>query len=73
LAVRVLQAGLQLVLALNVFVHHFGSRTFAGLGVDCSRQLRDNFELFRAKWGPGQCKGYRLPPTLTRRASEDAA
>jgi hypothetical protein len=53
------QAGL--AVALDMFVHHFGSRTFLGLGVDCHKQLRDNFELFRAKWGPEKCVGYRLP------------
>jgi glycosyltransferase involved in cell wall biosynthesis/Flp pilus assembly protein TadD len=61
LGVRARAAGYRLAVALDVFVHHFGSRTFLGLGVDCHRQLRDNFERFKAKWGEEQCRGYRLP------------
>ncbi len=58
---RVQDAGFQLLLALGVFVHHFGSRTFAGLGLDTTAQLQANFERFRAKWGPERSSGYRLP------------
>jgi GT2 family glycosyltransferase/tetratricopeptide (TPR) repeat protein len=67
LSVRARQAGFRLLVALNVFVHHFGNRTFTGLGIDCPRQLRENFERFRAKWGEGHCAGYRVPagPTGT--------
>jgi hypothetical protein len=61
LSVRARQAGFQLFVALGVFVHHFGSRTFAGLGIDCRRQLQENFERFRAKWGPERSAGYRWP------------
>jgi tetratricopeptide (TPR) repeat protein len=61
LCVRALRAGFRLLVAQDVFVHHFGSRTFTALGVDCDRQLRDNFEQFRAKWGPESSAGYRLP------------
>jgi GT2 family glycosyltransferase/tetratricopeptide (TPR) repeat protein len=61
LCVRVRQAGFRLLLAQDVFVHHFGSRTFTALGIDGRRQLQDNFEHFRAKWGPEHCAGYRLP------------
>src|SRR5262249_41695239 len=32
LCVRVREAGLRLLVAQGVFIHHFGSRTFAGLG-----------------------------------------
>lgn len=62
LSVRALKAGFRLLVALDVFVHHFGSRTFAGLGIDCARQLTDNLERFRAKWGPEHTVGYQLPP-----------
>jgi GT2 family glycosyltransferase/predicted Zn-dependent protease len=62
LSVRARQAGFRLLVAQDVFVHHFGSRTFTGLGIDCPRQLRDNFERFRAKWGERESAGYRPPP-----------
>ncbi len=61
LSERVREAGFGLVVALNVFVHHFGNRTFLGLGVDCWRQLADNLEVFRTKWGPERTAHYRLP------------
>ncbi|MCI0461984.1 MAG: glycosyltransferase family 2 protein, partial [Gemmataceae bacterium] len=57
---RAQDAGFRLLLALDVFVHHFGSRTFAGLGLDLPAQLQANFQLFRAKWGPERSAGYRL-------------
>ncbi len=47
----------------GVFVHHFGSRTFLGLGVDTEKQLRDNQAVFRAKWGEGQGEE-ALPTTV---------
>jgi GT2 family glycosyltransferase/tetratricopeptide (TPR) repeat protein len=50
---RVKQAGFRLAVADGVYVHHFGSRTFLGLGIDTARQLRDNHALFRAKWEGG--------------------
>jgi tetratricopeptide (TPR) repeat protein len=61
LGLRVRRAGFSLLVALEVFVHHFGSRTFAGLKIDCDKQLRANFERFRGKWGDGHAARYRLP------------
>jgi glycosyltransferase involved in cell wall biosynthesis/Tfp pilus assembly protein PilF len=75
LGVRVREAGYQLVVALSVYLHHFGSRTFAGLGIDCYQQLRDNYELFRNKWGAERAAGYHLPeppPTPTGQATLSA-
>jgi GT2 family glycosyltransferase/tetratricopeptide (TPR) repeat protein len=68
LCLRARQAGFGLLVALDVFVHHFGSRTFAGLGIDCRQQLQANFERFRAKWGPEQAAGYHLPEAEVREA-----
>jgi GT2 family glycosyltransferase/Flp pilus assembly protein TadD len=64
LSVRARQAGLHLLVALNVFVHHYGSRTFTSLGIDCEKQLQENFEQFRAKWGPEHAAGYHLPGSV---------
>jgi GT2 family glycosyltransferase len=60
LSVRARQAGFRLLVAQDVFVHHFGSRTFTGLGVDCPKQLQDNFARFRDKWGEEHAAGYDL-------------
>jgi GT2 family glycosyltransferase/tetratricopeptide (TPR) repeat protein len=71
LCVRARQAGFGLLVALDVFVHHFGSRTFRALGIDCPQLLQQNFALFREKWGPEQSAGYRLPaPTTDTAAAE---
>jgi GT2 family glycosyltransferase/tetratricopeptide (TPR) repeat protein len=61
LGLRVRKASYKLLIAQNVFVHHFGSRTFTGLGIDCSKQLRANLEQFQTKWGPEAAAPYRLP------------
>jgi GT2 family glycosyltransferase/Tfp pilus assembly protein PilF len=61
LCVRVRAAGFRLLVARDVFIHHFGSRTFQGLGIDCRDELQKNFERFRAKWGDERVAGYRMP------------
>ncbi len=43
-------AGFRLAVAPDCFVHHHGSRTFLGLGIDPARQLETNAALFREKW-----------------------
>jgi len=72
LCVRARQAGFELLLAQDVFVHHFGNRTFQGLGVNCREQLTGNFERFKAKWGEERVAGYRLIENGSRRGAEDA-
>lgn len=51
LCLRVRQAGYQLRLVLDSFVHHFGYRTFQALRTDHRQQWRRNYEVFQAKWG----------------------
>jgi GT2 family glycosyltransferase/Tfp pilus assembly protein PilF len=60
LCVRAREAGFGLVVAQHVFVHHFGNRTFHGLGIDCRQLLMSNFERFKSKWGSERAAGYRL-------------
>ncbi len=46
--------GFELAVAHDLFVHHYGSRTFAGNGVDAGRLLEENARRFADKWGlPG--------------------
>ena len=52
LCARARRAGIQLAVAQDVFIHHFGSRTFKGLGIDCTKQLAENFARFKERWGP---------------------
>lgn len=50
LCLRASQAGFRAKVALDVYLHHFGSRTFQALATDVRELLRKNQELFRAKW-----------------------
>jgi tetratricopeptide (TPR) repeat protein len=73
LCVRAREAGFRLLVALDVFVHHFGGRTFQQLGLDARERLEANFHLFRAKWGPEYSAGYQLPPPPQAGAERPAA
>lgn len=44
-------AGFESVIAEDCFVHHFGHKTFLGLGMNYNENLRKNFEIFKKKWG----------------------
>jgi len=50
LCLRALRAGWKAVIARASFVHHYGSRTFQGNGVDLGALLQTNREKFEQKW-----------------------
>ena len=60
LAERARRAGFGLAVAHDLFVHHFGSRTFVGNGVDAERVLDENARRFSAKWGNSVPQGVRV-------------
>jgi GT2 family glycosyltransferase len=60
LALRARHAGYSLAVAHDLFVHHFGSRTFAGAGVDAEALLAENEAKFRTKWGLAEPAGRRV-------------
>ena len=60
LAERARRAGFELAVAYDLFVHHFGSRTFVGNGIDASRLLDENAARFAAKWGSSTPRGVRV-------------
>ena len=43
-------AGFELVIARDVFIHHFGSRTFAANGIDYAAEMERNRTRYLAKW-----------------------
>jgi GT2 family glycosyltransferase len=51
LAERARRAGFEMAVARDLFVHHFGSRTFMGNGIDANKLLEENAAKFAAKWG----------------------
>ena len=55
-------------MAHDLFVHHFGSRTFVGNGIDANRLLDENAAKFAAKWGNSAPRGRRvaLKPFIKR-------
>jgi glycosyltransferase involved in cell wall biosynthesis len=60
LAERARRAGFELAVAYDLFVHHFGSRTFVGNGIDAERVLAENERRFAAKWGNTVPQGRRV-------------
>jgi hypothetical protein len=60
LAQRARRAGFELAVAHDLFLHHFGSRTFAGNGIDAEKLLDENSRRFAAKWGLAQTNGRRV-------------
>jgi glycosyltransferase involved in cell wall biosynthesis len=60
LAVRARRAGFELAVAHDLFVHHFGSRTFVGNGIDPGRLLEENARRFADKWGLDEPGGRRI-------------
>ena len=51
LAERARRAGFELAVAHDLFIHHFGSRTFYGNGIDAEKLLDENARRFADKWG----------------------
>jgi len=64
LAERARRAGFSLAVAHDLFVHHFGSRTFAGNGIDAERLLDENARRFAAKWGRARRPASRPPAVV---------
>ncbi|MGC8777295.1 MAG: glycosyltransferase, partial [Candidatus Caldatribacteriaceae bacterium] len=48
---RLQLAGFTIKIAHDVFVHHFGSKTFQSEGIDYRTLMQANWELFKRKWG----------------------
>lgn len=51
LCLRAIIAGFRIIICLDVFVHHYGSRTFAGERMDYSSLMEENWVKFKEKWG----------------------
>jgi GT2 family glycosyltransferase/SAM-dependent methyltransferase len=69
--VRALLAGWLCWMADDVFVHHYGHRTFIGEGIDWTQSMQRNGALFARKWGlPPAVDGVSIPigDILSRRS-----
>ena len=49
--IRAHLAGFQAAIAKACYVHHFGGQTFLGNRIDYNRQLEQNWQRFKMKWG----------------------
>jgi len=54
-------AGFDLVVARDVFIHHFGSRTFKANGIDYAAQMEENRIRYVAKWTLPPAPQHALP------------
>jgi glycosyltransferase involved in cell wall biosynthesis len=70
LALRAKRAGFELAVAHDLFIHHFGSRTFVGGGIDAERLLAANARRFEEKWGNGVPQGRRVALRAWKGASQ---
>ena len=61
LPVRARRAGFELAVAHDLFIYHFGSRTFAGKGIDAGAGLQENGRKFAEKWGTAVGNGRAVP------------
>ncbi|HWY86284.1 MAG TPA: glycosyltransferase, partial [Gemmataceae bacterium] len=61
LCFRARDAGYELLVALDVYIHHHGSTTFKAAGIETGQLLRENFEKFQAKWGRERTAPYQMP------------
>jgi hypothetical protein len=48
---RARRVGFALAVAKDLFIHHFGSRTFVGNGIDAESLLEENARRFTDNWG----------------------
>ncbi len=57
LCFRARVAGYKVIIARDVFIHHYGSKTFEGNNVDYSATMDRNMERFLKKWGFERSEG----------------
>ncbi|HZT11299.1 MAG TPA: glycosyltransferase family 2 protein [Candidatus Baltobacteraceae bacterium] len=68
-SVRARAAGYKIYVCDDVFIHHFGSQSFAANKVDYTATMHANWKKFAAKWGlPPEFpeNGYDLRPAIAR-------
>lgn len=67
--IRVRAAGYSIFVCDDVFIHHFGSQTFAANKVDWTSTMRENWRTFAKKWGYPEVypeAGYPTAPAIMR-------
>jgi len=49
--IRAIRAGFKIKIAQDVFIHHYGSKTFTSEKIDYTSSMLRNWERFKKKWG----------------------
>jgi GT2 family glycosyltransferase/2-polyprenyl-3-methyl-5-hydroxy-6-metoxy-1,4-benzoquinol methylase len=49
--IRAIRAGFKIKIAHDVFIHHYGSKTFASEKINYTESMLKNWERFKRKWG----------------------
>lgn len=62
---RAIDAGYRALIARHVFVHHYGSVTFRGAGLDFQQIMADNAQRYAGKWNTNEGDVAASPPTLS--------
>ena len=65
-SLRAAIAGFESWIAMDCFIHHFGSRTFVGEKIDYRASLLKNWDIFKTKWGLPQDLPYGSPYRLSQ-------
>ena len=65
---RAALAGFGCVIAADVFIHHYGSRTFKSNGIDYARAMATNRAVYDAKWDLGRLDEELAKKVVTRNA-----
>ena len=65
-SLRAAISGFESWVAEDCFIHHFGSRTFAGANIDYKESLETNWELFKEKWGLPKDIAYGSPYSISQ-------
>ncbi|MFT3881793.1 MAG: glycosyltransferase [Gemmatales bacterium] len=72
LGIRVRNAGYKLLVAIDTYIHHWGSQTIKGLGIDAGKMLTENLSKFRDKWGDEQASRYSIAESQQTVSQEPA-
>ena len=65
-SLRAAISGFESWVAEDCFIHHYGSRTFAGANIDYKESLEKNWEVFKEKWGLTKDTAYGSPYSISQ-------
>ena len=70
---RAARAGFKSGIAYDIFIHHYGNRTFKGMGLDYDDHIKQNWRIFKEKWHLPPDLPYGAPYTISTQGTDDVA